>query len=538
MQRRRTTSFFLLFSTAISLVVAARAEQPDTANKLPDPTTMKEIKAYCLDFNWAPTNRRGRPFATPGQWAAADPAAHVEWYKAIGANVIQTFCVSTNGYAWYKDGFVPEQPGLKYDFLPEVVELGHREGMLVMGYFCIASNPKWGADHPDLSYGTPTTYHIPYTDEYLDYLSKSIQDAVRKTGIDGFMIDWLWMPRRDSTEGKWLACEKRLYEQLMGQPFPGEDKLTAAQDTEYSRKSIDRCWKTIHKAAKQANPKCVVWLTVNKINHPHVINSDMYKQADWLMNEAGSMAGIHQIKDMVGEHTRLITCMARWNGADATQAVPEALAAGVGLYGFTTPRGGDGRVPLDSIFSRQVCELSGDSRSIAVLARAYCGKSIHAVWAENRFVEPDGPPPIWIRLKGRGRGFQDTALIAHNEKSAGVTITTPYARGRALLVRTSDTWPPSVAVRLQRRVGEASTATTFRMANGNVGFQASLDRATKATLVEWEGGLDLGREWKDAFPTGETPLKIRVTRTAEVVEIVIPAELTTGDPEVLAFEWE
>ena len=119
--------------------------------------SIQEIKSYCIDFNWAATGRKRKPFAKPGSWAGADPARHVAWYKAIGANVIQTFAVSCNGYAWYKNGFVPEQPGLKHDFLPEVVKLGHKEGMLVVGYFCVASNPKWGTEHPDLSYGTPTT---------------------------------------------------------------------------------------------------------------------------------------------------------------------------------------------------------------------------------------------------------------------------------------------------------------------------------------------------------------------------------------------
>jgi hypothetical protein len=31
----------------------------------------------------------------------------------MGVNTIQTFIVSCNGYAWYKNGVVPEQPGLK-----------------------------------------------------------------------------------------------------------------------------------------------------------------------------------------------------------------------------------------------------------------------------------------------------------------------------------------------------------------------------------------------------------------------------------------
>jgi hypothetical protein len=38
----------------------------------------------------------------------------------------------------------------------------------------------------------------------MQYLTASISDAVKKTGIDGFMIDWLWMPNRKATEGKLL----------------------------------------------------------------------------------------------------------------------------------------------------------------------------------------------------------------------------------------------------------------------------------------------------------------------------------------------
>ncbi|MHC4201534.1 MAG: hypothetical protein ACYSU0_16215, partial [Planctomycetota bacterium] len=243
--------------------------------------------------------------------------------------------------------------------------------------------------HPDLSYGTPATYHIPYTDEYLAYLSAAIGNAVSKTGIDGFMIDWLWQPRRQSTKGKWLECEKKLYRQLMGEEFPGEDKLTKEQDLAYSRKAIDRCWKAIRKAAKGADPDCIVWVTSNHMNHPHVTGSDMYKEADWLMNECGDMKRIDAVRPMVGEHTRLITCLARWNNKDATKVVPEALKAGVGLYGFTKPRTGGGLVPLEGILSRPAGELKGDDRNIAVLARAYHGVSVDAEWnGKDAFVEP------------------------------------------------------------------------------------------------------------------------------------------------------
>ncbi len=106
-------------------------------------------------------------------------------------------------------------------------------------------------------------------------------------------------------------------------------------------------------------------------NYPHVVNSDMHKEADWLMNESGDMKRIDAVKSMTGKHARLITCLARWNGQDATKVVPQAFKAGIGLYGFTVPRNNSGLVPLDGILSRPVSELQGDDRNIAVLTRAY-----------------------------------------------------------------------------------------------------------------------------------------------------------------------
>ncbi len=375
-RRTRWKTLTAIVLAAPLLPLSTEAQQAAAGGRA---ARIENIKAYCLDFNWG----ERRQFAQPGRWSSADPAEHVAWYKAIGANVIQTFAVSCNGYAWYKDGVVPEQPGLKHDFLPEVVRLGHQEAMLVFGYFCIGSNTRWGKENPEYSYGTPAQVHIPYTDKYLAYLASAVEDAVRKSGMDGFMIDWLWQPNRQSTGGAWLDSEKRLYEQLMGEAFPGEDTLTPEQDLAYSRKAIDRTWKTIRAAARKANPDSIIWLTVNNIRHPHVVDSDMYREADWLMNEAGDMQGIHAVKPMIGEHTRLITCLAHWNRQDATQVVPQALEAGVGLYGFTRPRTDGGLVPLEPILSRPAGTLRGDDRNIAVLARAFKGLPLDAKWSEG-----------------------------------------------------------------------------------------------------------------------------------------------------------
>lgn len=359
----------LAASATSDRVAESDPESPQAAS------SSEDIKAYCIDFNWE--KFYGKPkLARLGAFAQSDPADHFAWYKMMGVNIIQTFCVSTNGYAWYKNGVVPEQPGLKHDYLPEMVKLGHAEGMKVFGYFTIGSNPRWAKLRPDLNYtaddigGLEGGYHVVYTDEYLEFLSTSISDAVSKTGIDGFMIDWLWQPSRTATHGRWIDAEKKLYEQLMGKPYPGDDKLSRREELAYSRKALERAWSAIRKAAKGANPKCLVWLTVNKMDHPHMLGSKIYQEVDWLMNEAGDMERIHHVKDMVGDHSRLITCMAAWTGVNATEVVPQALKAGVGLYGFNDPAKKNVK-DLKDLLAKPVWSLKGDDRNIATLARAY-----------------------------------------------------------------------------------------------------------------------------------------------------------------------
>ena len=339
--------------------------------------SIENIISYCLDFNWG----EGGPnaFAAPGLWADANPKDHFKWYKELGANTIQTFIVSCNGYAWYKNGVVPEQPGLKHDFLPELVELGHKEGMKVMGYLCIGSNTRWGMENPEYSYGYPTDRHIPYTQKYKNYLDSIIRDAINKTGIDGFMIDWFYQPNRSSRNGNWLASEKELYLQLMGHPFPGEDKLSEKDYDKYSRLAIEDCWNTIYKATKETNPNAIIWLTAFDITHPHYVNSKMFQEVDWLMNEEGDLNKIDSIKNMVGNHTQLITCIAKWNKKDAKEVVVSAVKADIGLYGFTRPDPNSLKPYMDHYYESPIDSLTTDNRTIAIFARVFNEKPLDFV---------------------------------------------------------------------------------------------------------------------------------------------------------------
>ena len=333
---------------------------------------VEPIRAYNIDFNWGEGGPNG--FAKPGLWSDANPEDHVKWYAEMGCNVIQSFAVSCNGYAWYKNGIVPEQPGLKYDFLTEQVKLAHKRNMKVFGYFCAGSNTKWGIEHPDLSYGIPSSPHIPYTSIYLDYLCASIEDAIRKTDMDGVFIDWLWNPGTTMEPYpplKWIDCEQVMFNELMNQPFPGKDKITPEIELRFRRKAIDRCWKRIKETVKTTKPGCIIWLTSCQLTSRDIAGSDMLKEVDWVLNEAGDILTTESVRSMLGPKTRLVTCLANWNKQDAANVIPAAIKENVGLYGFTKPVMGSMMPSVDYYLSNSIDSLKADERNIGALVRTY-----------------------------------------------------------------------------------------------------------------------------------------------------------------------
>ena len=330
------------------------------------------IRAFCIDFNWGPGGPNG--FAPPGLWADADPDQHLAWYAGLGANVIQTFAVSCNGYAWYQGGKVPAQPGLRHDFTTQLVRQGHARGMKVMGYFCVAANTRWGKEHPDLSYGTPATFHLPLTDAYLDYLAEAISDALRTTKMDGFMVDWLWNPsdeaRQQANHGQWLKAEQALYTQLTGKPFPAEGKPSPEDRLLYEQKATERCWRRIHDTAKRVKPNCVIWLSCHDVRSPHFLNTPVFKEADWFMDESGTPEAVRTVAPRLGPRTRQMLCLVGWGDRhDARKVLSDPANRAYGIYGFSKPGKNSLPLPIADCLAKPLDSFSGNDRNIAALAR-------------------------------------------------------------------------------------------------------------------------------------------------------------------------
>lgn len=354
------------------------------------PAVPEQIKAFCIDFNWVHVDRSNQPgsataaepatyFAPPGHWADASPEEHVRWYENLGANVIQTFAISCNGHAWYKGGFVSPQPGLKYDFLTEVVDLAHKKGVLAMGYFCAGANSRWGKDHVDLSYGSPSTLHIPFTDEYLDYLARSVADAMKRTGMDGTMIDWVWNPSEELRKQGWIPAEQKLFTQLTGKPFPATGCPSPEDKLDYERKAINRCWERIKAARDQANPKCILWLSVSNMADPTIQDASMLKQVDWAMNESPDPTLFEAGKRMTGKQTRMLQNLVGWAEHDAQHFLADPKNRSLDFYGFAEPRNNSLPLPVAEYLRKPIAafkgkdRLSANDRNIAALARFYRG---------------------------------------------------------------------------------------------------------------------------------------------------------------------
>ena len=360
---------------AAGMVRATAARGADNS-----PATTSQIKAFCIDFNWWHDK-----FAPPGHWAEASPREHVAWYQALGANVIQTFAVSCNGFAWYKGASVPSQPGLESNFLADVVELAHQRGMLAMGYFCIAANSKWGTDHPELSYGTPSTMHIPFTDEYLSYLAKSMGDAMKKTGMDGTMIDWVWNPEDSLRSLGWIPAERKLFTQLTGKAFPASGQPDAEDKLDYERRAINRCWERIKQARDDASPGCTLWLSANDLSNPTIQNSPLLREVDWAMNESPDPKLYEIGRHMLGPKTRMLQNLVGWADHDAKHFLSDPQHRALDLYGFAEPGENSLPLPINEYLRKPVDSFKGNEHrstnnyNIAALARFYRGMPMDAV---------------------------------------------------------------------------------------------------------------------------------------------------------------
>ncbi|MCC6442852.1 MAG: hypothetical protein IT210_05270 [Armatimonadetes bacterium] len=338
--------------SAAAAFLASSGETAPEGRKVDPPKEI--VKAFNIDFNW--DNGAASP---PGTYAHADPKEHMRFYQEMGVNTIQTFCVTYNGYAWFPSEVAPVTPGLKRNFLGEMVSLGHQARIKVYGYFCLGANPFWEGKHPEEVHGSDSDYiKAPLTLKYLDYFSRSVQDALRKTDIDGFMVDWVRPPKHT----RWLECERGMYRELMGEPFPASGSPSAEATLEYDRRSLARAWKQLKQAVRSIRP-ARIWT-----NHPFERPGDplwndhpLLKEVDWLLNESPDQGLLGWLERNIGPRTRILQNLCGWADHDAS-AWKKLDPRKFGLYGFAQA---DRKTTLPS------AENAANIKNIEALREAY-----------------------------------------------------------------------------------------------------------------------------------------------------------------------
>lgn len=343
------------------------------------PRIQVPIKAFCIDFNWDCTYRA----ASPGLYAQADPSEHVRWYQDLGANVIQSFLVSYNGFAWYPSEVAPVTPGLKGDFIGELTRLAHAAGLRCFGYFCLGANLWWEMHHQELVHWDCRKWNIPYTDAYLDYFCASVTEAFRRVPVDGALIDWIRPPLRK----RWLDCEKELFRHFLGESFPSTGTVPEIVEIEFQRRVLEHAWRRIRAAANDARPGVILWT-----NHPFQLTAQglsssahkvtgkaqfsplgertlweghhILQDADWVLNECPDPALLAWLDHHTGDHTVVIQNICGWQSHDA------GIWRGIdprrhGLYGFACAD------PETTLLERQPRFHPANMRNLEIVRQAY-----------------------------------------------------------------------------------------------------------------------------------------------------------------------
>lgn len=256
------------------------------------------IKAFSIDLN---SDALGQPSA-PGLFAHVNAEEHVKWCRDLGANAIQTFCVSLNGYAWYRSKVAPVAPGMNGDFLNEQIELAHRQDMEVHGYFCLAGNAWYQCHNREETSSVDRRKAIPLTAKYVDYFCRMIEEAVRENDLDGILIDWF-----EEIEPIWIPAEKQLFTEIMGKAFPEkplvDDRLDLKYDwfgelsapryfsedviLDFRKRATLNAWNRISAVVRKANPACKLWLNVpfHEPEEPMWVDSPILKEVDMMLTE-------------------------------------------------------------------------------------------------------------------------------------------------------------------------------------------------------------------------------------------------------------
>jgi hypothetical protein len=146
--------------------------------------------------------------------------------------------------------------------------------------------------------------------------------------------------------------------------------------------------------------------------------------------------------------------------------------------------------------------------------------TILALCAAGAFAGDPAP-----RLKVELRKSEDLASVTSAATATVVAVTSKSGIGGARIVRGEPRWPARLVVRLDLKGLES-----FRMDNGAIHIDTSLKDPARTPY--WKTGKS---QRQTEQPVGA--LELQATQSEGHVEVVVPKEITEGNPEAINVEW-
>ncbi|MCX6621740.1 MAG: beta-galactosidase trimerization domain-containing protein [Acidobacteria bacterium] len=268
------------------------------SGQTPVPKLTETYRHYCFDFNWVDKlDRAGKPLSDYSKLSAEEQIRALE---EMHANSLMVFTMSISGYTFFDSKVGERHPRLNYDYLKEMVRLGHQRGIAMELYVptawadrVIQKSPSWAIRKPDGSLLTSLYggYHPDINSPAAGWYASLLRELFPAYGAEGFFADGISMLRYGQSE---YTVKK--FRAEMGREYPKslETDPDWRATMRWEVEQVRKYWRMIRETIHQQDPK--VEMTFNgpgpMIQAPYEewapMPPSLNLEADYAFTEAGS----------------------------------------------------------------------------------------------------------------------------------------------------------------------------------------------------------------------------------------------------------
>ena len=254
----------LAFSRSVADAGSSAKGTPATTGESepPRPALSESYREYCFDFNWVDKlDGHINPLSNYDHLSAASQA---EELVKIYSDSLMVFTMSISGYMFYDSKVGVRHPSLKYDYLKEIIRLGHEKGIAMELYlptmwadYLIEQHEEWGLRNPDGTLFTAAFggYHPDLNSPAAEWYVEVIRELIPAYGGDAFFADGITFLKYGQSE---FTVKK--FKRDLGRSYP----TSLASDPDWRAtlrweiEQIDKYWQKLRNTIKERDPRVEV----------------------------------------------------------------------------------------------------------------------------------------------------------------------------------------------------------------------------------------------------------------------------------------